>query len=629
MEARTGSEPTVGQLPSQVFAPEDVQWYEELYDRALAGERHVALRTDTVDGQQRYFELYANPIHSADGVSGAVIFGKDVTPRVRAEEALVIAKNDAEAANKAKSDFLANMSHELRTPLNSVIGFTNILPKNKDGAFSEKDVGFLTRVLTNGKHLLALINEVLDLAKVEAGRMELIIEEVDLAKLCVETVQQLEGQAKTKEGLIVLRSEVPDVVATVKTDSAKLKQVIINLVGNALKFTEQGSVTVRLDLAPDQKTPVAISVVDTGIGIPADRLEAIFEAFQQADAGTSRKYGGTGLGLTLSRSICQLMGYDLIVESVLGKGSTFKIVMGERAARPVKAHETDTRGEATGTVPVVPPAAAAATAAAPVSSTSDPAGLRSGLRGLKVLVVDDEKDSRLLITHFLEEFGCTVVTAGGGEQGIALAREHQPDLMTLDLMMPGLTGWDVLKHMKADPELRRIPVVVISVVAGENRGTLLGAVDLVTKPFEREDLLRVLWRHLARKRGGRILLVTADERVGGQLTTFLRDRGLEVVVPQRGKDVLESIGAELPDAVLLDIAPDRGVTVGILEKIRENRLFAGVPTFVLAEDDIGVAERDQLQDLMTIVVSRADPVGALDDLIGALFPAAVAAERRT
>ncbi len=639
MEARTGSEPAVGQLPEQVFPPEDIAWYEELYDRALAGDRHVALRTDHVDGQVRYFELYANPIHSTDGVSGAVIFGKDVTPRVRAEEALMIAKNDAEAANKAKSDFLANMSHELRTPLNSVIGFTNILLKNKENRFSEKDLGFLQRVLTNGKHLLALINEVLDLAKVEAGRMELIIEDVDLAKLCVETVQQLEGQAKTKEGAIVLKSDVPDVVAMVKTDSAKLKQVIINLVGNALKFTEQGSVTVRLDLAPDKKTPVAISVLDTGIGIPADRLEAIFEAFQQADAGTSRKYGGTGLGLTLSRSICQLMGYDLIVESEVGKGSTFKIVLGERAQRPIKQSETDTHGEAT----PVPTRASSSTkaqrsAAAEVERVADvgeaeapgvgdpPA--RRDLRDLKVLVVDDEKDSRMLIAHYLEEFGCHVITAGGGEQGLELAREHAPDLMTLDLIMPGLTGWDVLKRMKADPELRRIPVVVVSVVAGEGRGSLLGAVDLVTKPFEREDLLRVLWRHLGRSRGGRVLMAVEDERVKGPLSEFLHGRGLEVVTPKAGVGPAEALAAEMPDAVLLDLAPHGPVTIEVLEKIRANRLFAGIPTLVLADDDLTSEQRDQLQDLMTIVVSRADPAGALEDLLGALFPMATAAERR-
>jgi PAS domain S-box-containing protein len=633
MEARTGSEPEVGQLPAEVFPPEDVEWYEELYDRALSGERHIALRTDHVDGQVRHFELYANPIHSLDGVSGAVIFGKDVTPRVRAEEALVVAKNEAEAANKAKSDFLANMSHELRTPLNSVIGFTNILLKNKDQRLNDKDLGFLQRVLTNGKHLLALINEVLDLAKVEAGRMELIIEEVDLAQLCVETVQQLEGQAKTKEGAIALRAEVPEVVATVKTDSAKLKQVIINLVGNALKFTEHGSVTVRLDLAADGKTPTAIAVVDTGIGIPADRLEAIFEAFQQADAGTSRKYGGTGLGLTLSRSICQLMGYDLIVESELGKGSTFKIVMGERAARPVKDRETDTRGEAShvlseATVAEPNGAGSRAASARSKGGSAKDSRDRPSLRDLTVLVVDDEKDSRLLISHYLEEFGCKVLTAAGGEQGLQLAREHAPDLMTLDLMMPGMTGWEVLKHLKADADLRRIPVVIVSVLANEGKGSILGAMDFIAKPFEREDLLRVLWRHLGRSRGSRLLLVVDDERIRTPLADFLRGRGLEAVVPKKDAGALEALDAEAPDAVILDLSPHGSVTMETLVRIRENRLYTGLPTFVLTDHDLSIEARDQLQDLMTIVVPRQDPVAALEELLGVLFPMAEATERR-
>jgi PAS domain S-box-containing protein len=632
VEARTGSEPEVGQLPAQVFPPEDVEWYEELYDRALAGERHVALRTDHVDGQLRHFELYANPIHSLDGVSGAVIFGKDVTPRVRAEEALVVAKNEAEAANKAKSNFLANMSHELRTPLNSVIGFTNILLKNKDGRLNEKDLGFLQRVLTNGKHLLALINEVLDLAKVEAGRMELIIEEVDLAQLCVETVQQLEGQAKTKEGAIVLRADVPESVAKVKTDSAKLKQVIINLIGNALKFTEQGSVTVRLDLAPDRKTPVAIAVVDTGIGIPTDRLEAIFEAFQQAEAGTSRKYGGTGLGLALSRSICQIMGYDLIVESEVGKGSTFKIVMGERAARPVKEKETDTHGE-TSHVPAE--VGAEANGAGAVRAGALPEDGRGGagsetrqsLRDLKVLVVDDEKDSRLLIAHYLEEFGCKVLTAAGGEQGIALAREQAPDLLTLDLMMPGMTGWEVLRRLKADAELRRIPVVIVSVLANEGRGSILGAVDFVTKPFEREDLLRVLWRHLGRSRGFRLLLMIEDERIHTELADFLRGRSLEVVEPATDATPLEALDAHSPDAVILDLVPHGPVSMEDLAQIRDNRLYTGLPTFVLTDHDLSAEARDRLQDLMTIVVPREQPVAALEELLGVLFPMTTA-ERR-
>jgi PAS domain S-box-containing protein len=631
LEARTGKEPEVGQLPADVFPEGDAAWYEEVYDRTLRGERHIALRTDDVDGQLRYFELYANPIQALDGVSGAVFFGKDVTERVRAQEAVAVAKEEAEAANKAKSDFLANMSHELRTPLNSVIGFTNILLKNKGGQFSDKDLGFLQRVLSNGKHLLALINEVLDLAKVEAGRMELIIEKVDLGALVVETVQQLEGQAKTKEGHVRLLADVPPEVALVDTDSAKLKQVIINLVGNALKFTHEGSVTVRLDLAPDGKTPVAIAVVDTGIGIPEDRLDAIFEAFQQAEAGTSRKYGGTGLGLALSRSICLLMGYDLMVESALGKGSIFKIVLGERAGRPVLEPEAEGEAESpqertqrakrmdAGTAPTV--GADGPRAAAGPAKGEEGVAARAGMRDFKVLVVDDEKDSRVLIAHYLEEFGCEVITAGGGEQGLALARQHSPDLITLDLIMPEMTGWEVLKRIKADPELRRIPVVVVSVVAGEGRGSLLGAVDLVTKPFEREDLLRVLWRHLGRSRGGRIL-VMAEGALQGRLTEFLRGRGLEAVVPKRGSGLVEAVDAEAPDAVILDLGEGRTDRIEVLRRLRGNRLHAGLPTFVLADPTLDEPSREALSELFGVVVSREDPVGSLEEVLGVLFPVA-------
>ena len=640
MEARTGIEPEVGQLPAQVFAPEDVEWYRELYDRTLSGERQVAVRSDDVDGDVRYFELYANPIHSLEGASGAVFFGKDVTPRVRAEEALRISRDEAEAANKAKSDFLANMSHELRTPLNSVIGFTNILLKNKEEHLNEKEVGYLQRVLSNGKHLLALINEVLDLAKVESGRMELIIEDIDLAHLCVETVQQLEGQAKAKKEEIALLSEVPESVYTVETDSAKLKQVIINLVGNALKFTHEGSVIVRLDMAPDGKTPVAISVIDTGIGIPKDRLEAIFEAFQQAEAGTSRKYGGTGLGLALSRSICLLLGYDLIVESEVGKGSTFKIVMGERAERPVMEQEREpekrdaavpvaaTASESTGVVGALPDSpsdasrettgAEVAAAGAEGSSTHQ---ARPSWSDFKVLVVDDEKDSRVLIEHFLEEFGCQVFTATGGEEGLELARKHKPDLITLDLVMPELNGWEVLKRLKADPDLRTIPVVVVSVVANEGHGRLLGAVDLITKPFEREDLLRVLWKNLGRQRGGRILLMVHDKALEKELGEIVTARGLEVSTGGGG-ELMSILGHEAPDAVVLDLdRPDVSGISAILE-LRDDRIHTGLPVLVLTPSGLDEREREIVGELATVHSEHGKSADALRHLLDASFPRA-------
>ena len=626
VEAETGKEPKVGGLAADTHRPEDVEWYTELYSKALAGERHVALRTDQHEGQERYFEVYANPIEAFDGVSGAVFFGKEITDRVRAEEALRVAKEEAVAANKAKSDFLANMSHELRTPLNSIIGFTNILLKNKDDRLNEKDIGFLKRVTSNGKHLLALINEVLDLAKVEAGRMELIIEEIDLAHLCVETVQQLEGQAKAKDGEIPLIADVPDEVELVETDSAKLKQVIINLVGNALKFTHEGSVTVRLETGADGRTPVAISVVDTGIGIPADRLEAIFEAFQQAEIGTSRKYGGTGLGLALSRSICLLMGYELIVESEEGKGSTFKIVMGERAKRPEKVDEagSDALTETPEPTPAVAAKGAAGTAdtgelEVASGDAAPQTGVAATMRDFQVLVIDDEKDSRVLMAHYLQEIGCRVITAEDGQKGIEAAGKYKPDLITLDLVMPDLSGWEVLKRLKADPEVRHIPVVIVSIVANEGRGRLLGAVDLVTKPFEREDLLRVLWRNLVRKRGGRVLVVDDEADMRKMLTEYLAGVGLESVTASDGKDGLEKVRTESPDAVILDLMMPVMGGLTFLKKLRKDPLHTGLPVFVLTGKAITEDESVLLDELASAVLFKEDAPERLNELLGSIF----------
>lgn len=621
MEAQSGKEPVQQQLPTETFPLHDVEWYEQVYHRALSGDRHVAVRSDTVEGQLRYFELYANPIQGEEGITGAVLFGKDVTPRVRAEEALRVAKEDAEAANKAKSDFLASMSHELRTPLNSVIGFTNILMKNPEGHLTDKEIGFLQRVLANGKHLLELINEVLDLAKVESGRMDLIIEEIDLAHLITETVAQLEGQARVKEGDLELIADVPESPDLVETDSSKLKQVIINLVGNALKFTHEGSVTVRLEMADDGKTPTAISVTDTGIGIPEDRLGAIFEAFQQAEAGTSRKYGGTGLGLALSRSICQLMGYDLIVSSEEGKGSVFSIVMGKRAKRPVRpVDEPDEVEEPKARTPAKDRESGGVVGDIQADESPAKAAPASRMRDFKVLVVDDQKDSRVLMAHYLEDFGCEVIMANDGESGIAAAREHRPDLITLDLMMPGMNGWEALKHLKADPELRRIPVVVVSIVAGEGRGRLLGAVDLVTKPFEREDLLRVLWRNLVRKRGGRILVVDDEADVRKMLTEILTAAGLEVATAENGQEALAAIRTEAPDAVLLDLLMPVMDGMTFLEKLRANPLHRGLPVIVLTAKDLSRDEQKELTEMASAIVHKGDEVEEqLRDLLGSYF----------
>ncbi len=588
-EARWGREPVVGDTPGEVFGADDRGWYDELYQRVLRGERFTALREEMVSGQRRAFEIFCNPVHEGLGATGAVMFSRDVTRRLQAEEALRMAKDEAEAANRAKSQFLANMSHELRTPLNSVIGFANILLKNKRENLQEQDMGFLSRILANGRHLLSLINEVLDLAKIEAGRMELDIDDVDLAHLISETVGQLEGQARERE--VRLTADLPDPLpAPVRTDAAKLKQVLINLVGNALKFSEGGRVTVRLETDPAGAV-TGIAVEDTGIGIAPDRLEAIFEAFAQADESTARRFGGTGLGLAISRSICLLLGYDLEVASAVGEGATFTIRM-----TPARVAE-----------PPDPPSRQTRDAIAPPDGRSHSA---REMQERCVLVVDDQDDARLVMSHFLRDLGCTVLTAGSGEEALDIARRSHPDLITLDLVMPGKTGWDVLKELKADVTTRDIPVVVVSVEAQEHRGRLVGAVDLLTKPVEREDLLRIVWRTLVRRGNARVLVVQSDLRARERIEAALVAAGLDVNTASSGMDAARAVLADAPDAVIIDLGlpgPDAFV---LLDRLREHPYHGGLPVVMIRDGALTDEQRAVLDEKASSVIDRSDDLAA-------------------
>ena len=624
VEARTGVEPKVGDGPEDLYEEEQAIFFQQSYDEVLRQGRLSKIRSEEMDGEVRHFELFFSPIGYHEDLAGVVVFGKDITRRRTAEVDLVSAKNEAEAANRAKSHFLANMSHELRTPLNSVIGFANILLKNKKKKLATSELGFLERIQINGKHLLALINEILDLAKIESGRMELELLKVNVIDLAHEALALVEGQIRAREPDVEVRVESPETMDDIETDPAKLKQIIVNLVGNALKFTESGEIVVRIETREGTDELAEISVSDTGIGIPEERRSAIFEAFQQAEAGTARQFGGTGLGLAISRSMCLLMGYDLTLESEVGEGTTFKIVFpvfsaSERPSQTAQpAVRKGSRGRDGEDIESL--------TGGPVAGDDNgeaPSDEQVDIKHFKVLVIDDDSDSRLLMEDYLGDFGCEVLLAPSGEMGMEMARKHQPDLLTLDLQMPDPDGWEVLRRLKADPEVKHIPVVIASVVANEGRERLFGAVDLLTKPIERADLLRVLWRQLVNRHERRVLVVDDDVEIQALLSTGLGEDGIDVHCVGNGEEALRHLQRDTPAAVLLDLRMPVMNGFEFLERMRESRYHKGLPVIVITIKRLTPEEEDKLADMASAVVIKDQGfVSRVRSHLATLFPPA-------
>ena len=524
------------------------------------------------DGSVHKVMYWRTTFELAGGVPGGMIGGFfDVTELKSLQDDLEQARDAADAANKAKSEFLANMSHELRTPMNAILGYREMLVEEAEDIGQEDFIPDLQKINKAGTHLLALINDVLDLAKIESGKMEAFPENIDLEILIDEVSATAHPLLeKNNNTLAIERGKDLDMAYQ---DLTKVRQTLFNLLSNAAKFTHDGTITLRVDrIKQDGVDWLTLAVSDTGIGIAADKIEHVFEEFSQADGSTTRDYGGTGLGLAISRRFCELLGGDLTLHSEVGKGSTFTIHI--PAILP-------------GTTPELPVADTT-----PALAETDLEGLREA--GSTILVIDDDPEALEIIERFLVKDGFNVVTAASGEQGLRLAHECQPVAITLDVMMPGMDGWSVLRALKADPVLRNIPVIMLTMIDDQTRGYSLGAVDYLTKPVDRELLHRTLSRYHCTDAICPVLLVEDDVETRALMAQTLEKAGWTVSEAGNGQEALDMMPDALPRLILLDLMMPVMDGFGFLAAMRARPEWQHIPVIVITAKDLTADDRARL-----------------------------------
>lgn len=503
------------------------------------------------------------------------------TARVEA----VAARDDAEAANRTKSAFLANMSHELRTPMNAIIGYSEMLAEEAEDAGVAEFIPDLNKIQSAGKHLLSLINDILDLSKIESGKMTVYLEAFDVKALVEDVASTVKPLLAKNNNQLIL--DIQPNLGAMTSDLTKVRQTLFNLLSNASKFTENGTITLSLQLDESSISPnVRFAVQDTGIGMTPEQCGKLFQAFSQADASTTRKYGGTGLGLAISRKFCQLLGGDITVSSIEGVGSTFTVVL------PVHSIE------ATISESVSQPSDAQAQQASPAQH---PDGDSRGV----IVVIDDDANVRHLMERFLTREGFTVHTAADGASGVELVRIHKPMAVTSDIMMPGMDGWSVLSAIKNDPEIADIPVIMLTMGDTQELGFALGAFDFLSKPLDRQQLLRALQRiNLPTGPSANILVVEDDADTRELLHRTLEREGWLVRVAVDGVNALESIEDSIPDLILLDLMMPRLDGFGVLKALRENDAWARIPVVILTAKDLTLDERMLLSQSSAAVLEK-------------------------
>lgn len=510
-------------------------------------------------------EIYSHQIGEEDSTVELVI-AVDITERLEAERliaeqtrALILSRKEAERANRLKSQFLASMSHELRTPLNSILGFSELLEDEIPGPLNDKQKRYLGHIRSGGKHLLDLINDILDLSKIEAGQLELNIEEFRVSAALREVLDLIRPLAMKKRQQ--LKSVARDAL-TVRGDRTRFKQIVYNLLSNAVKFTPEKG-TIALD-AIAKGDFVRLSVTDTGIGIGAEDLKVVFDEFRQVGDTTKGVKEGTGLGLAIVRRLVEQQGGEVWVESELGKGSRFSFTL------PTGLSD----GEQT-------------------EMASVPAVGQSRTKPL-VLVVDDELPARELLSNYLVPNGIEVAMAASSREAVAKAKALQPSAITLNMLMPGKSGWETLSDLKRNPYTRAIPVIIVSIVDNKQLGFALGASEYLVKPVSREVLLAAVRNHVSTEALSKVLVADDDPATLKFIGEILAAAGIQTVLVSNGHEAIHVLSEQRVSAILLDLLMPGMDGFEVLRSMKEHPKWRNIPVLVLTAKDLTDSEVQEL-----------------------------------